>query len=235
MELSVVIPAYNEEECIGPCLDALVKQTATEPFEVLVIDNNSSDRTSEIANQYADRLNLRVIREPKQGRGTARATGFREAHGSIIFSTDADACVPPNWIESLAKHLRESHGVAVTGPCWINDCPAFTNAFFNMSQPIWMKMYLVVFRHYWLSGFNFAIRKEAYEKAGGFNTEIDAQEDTELGFRVRKVGKIRYVPTSVLVSGRRFKKGIIAGLADYIGTFVRTLFFKQKVELSNER
>lgn len=74
--LSVVIPAYNEEELIGNCLNALVAQKTTEEFEVIVVDNNSRDKTAEIAEKYKSKLNLKILLQKEKGRGAARQKGF---------------------------------------------------------------------------------------------------------------------------------------------------------------
>src|SRR3989344_4845448 len=86
--ISIVIIAYNEKKDIASCLMAMSKQTYREPFEVIVVDNASTDHTPEIAQSFVERLPLRVIREEHKGRGAARARGFGEAKGEIILSTD---------------------------------------------------------------------------------------------------------------------------------------------------
>ena len=189
--LSVVIPAFNEEKYIGACLEALLHQQAKEPFEVIVVDNASTDRTAEVAKGYAGKLNLRVIREEKKGRGAARAAGFKAARGDIIFSTDADCAPLPQWVQILTTVLRrDPHLAAVTTPFVIRDCSYVYNAILNF-QWLLMCVYRTFFGHFWLNGSSFAIRKETYEAASGFNREVEAMEDTDLSRRVRHLGNIR--------------------------------------------
>jgi glycosyltransferase involved in cell wall biosynthesis len=235
--VSVVIPAFNEEKNLPHCLDALVNQKTNISFEVVLVDNNSTDKTAIVARTYQGKLPIRVIYEPQKGRGVARKTGFAYAKGNIILSTDADTVVPPNWVETLVAYLKDHpEAVAVTGPCIITDCSPRINKTFNLLQPKFMRLYRAAFGHYWLSGFNFAIRRDVYDKAGGF-PENNTQEDIELSFRVRKYGKIAFLPSlPVVFSGRRFEKGLIQGIKPYVTTFADSYVLHRKnVELTDVR
>lgn len=229
-QISVVIPAYNEEKQISSCLDALVKQSTTRKFEVIVVDNNSSDKTAKVANEYNGKLNLRVISEKQKGRGSARHAGFNEANGSIILSTDADASVPENWIERIMSAFEdETRVLAVTGTCKITDSSFLTNALFNYFHPASMRVYKIFFGHYWLSGSNFAIQRATYIETGGFDPRLNIQEDIDLSFKVSRVGRIKFISDLyVTVSGRRFQKGLISGIVPYIKTFVSHSWLKRK-------
>lgn len=226
--ISIVVPAYNEEKSISACLDSLVNQKTLYEFEIIVVDNNSTDRTGAIAKRYIEKSPIRIIFEKKKGRGAARQAGFKVARGDIILSTDADAIVPENWMDYITSYFNDPTVIAVTGPCKINDCSYIRNTIFNFLQPKLMISYRIIFQHYWLSGFNFAIRKEIYEEAGGFNPALNVQEDTELSFRVRKLGKIKFARRLlVIASGRRFKNGLIQGLGSYLKTYIDYFVFKK--------
>ena len=233
--ISIVIPAYNEAKWIGSCLKVLTQQTALESFEVIVVDNNSTDTTGEEAKKFAKLLRLRLITEKQPGRGIARAAGFAAARGEIILSTDADAIVPPDWIETLYEELKNPNIGAVTGTCNIADSSLVKNALFNWIQPTAMFVFRLVFGFYWLSGFSFGIKKSIYERAGGFVKDLQTQEDIALSFAVRKLTYIRLVNLPVLVSGRRFKQGLLKGFMPYLTTFIDYFLLKKRVYLSNER
>lgn len=219
---SVVIPAYNEEEYIGRCLESLVRQNTNMKFEVIVVDNGSTDGTVRIAETFHDRLALSVAHEEMKSRGAARGKGFSLAKGDIILSTDADTEVPSDWIERMTEAFSNARVVATTGTCHIEDQSALSNSIFNMIQPIAMVLHRMVFGAYWLTGSNFAIRKSTYRESGGFDASRKSQEDTELGHRVKKLGVIRIIRSaSVRTSGRRFKKNIIVGLLDYAINFIK--------------
>ncbi len=234
--ISVVIPAYNEEQNIALCLAALVQQSSKIPMEVIVVDNNCTDGTARIVRGFSHLMNVRVIREKKKGRGAARKKGFDSAKGEIIFSTDADTIVPSDWVEkTLAAFKKDKSVVAVTGFTRIVDCDAITNLFFNVMMPLHMKAYRIIGGHFILSGFNFAITKKAYDAAGGFNAMTDAYEDFDLSDRVykSKTGKIRLIEEApVIFSGRRFKRGLLRGYMDYVTTFTAKVFMgKERVLL----
>lgn len=70
--ISVIIPAYNEEQNITRCLNALTVQKTNKKFEVILVDNNSTDGTVELANKFNNKLNLKIVTETKKGRSPAR-------------------------------------------------------------------------------------------------------------------------------------------------------------------
>ena len=112
LRLSLVIPVYNEEHHIKACLDAVAAQTVT-PFEVIVVDNNSTDATAQLARGYPF---VRVIEEPRQGRGWARSKGFDEAQGEIIGRIDADSRLAHDWVEhALARFAHDESLQGITG------------------------------------------------------------------------------------------------------------------------
>jgi len=216
--VSVVIPAFNEEKHIAACLESFLHQTTKEQFEVILVDNASTDKTSEVAKTFEDKLPLRVISEPQKGRGYARKAGFEEAKGDIILSTDSDSMVPDDWIEKMLAVFADPKVVAVTGPATTHDLSKIKNLLFKAGMPVAMHIYRLLYRHYWLTGSNFAIRKSIYEQSGGF-PQVNGLEDIDLGLRIYKLGKIKYQQVYVWTSGRRFKKPI-AGLLDYWKVYV---------------
>lgn len=97
---SIIMPMYNAEATIAACLDALVAQQTESPFEIICVDNNSTDKT--IA-RIPDAPQIKVIDEPKQGAYAARNTGARAANGDVLLFIDPDCIAEPDW---LAAHLR---------------------------------------------------------------------------------------------------------------------------------
>lgn len=233
--VSIVIPAYNEEKYLSLALQSLTNLQTQKNFEVLVVDNNSSDNTAKVAKDFQDKLHIKVILEKKQGRGAARKKGFDEAKAQIIVSLDADTQVYPDWLDALTAPL-ENTVAATTTSCKITDCSSLTNAVFNFMQPKAMALYRIFSGYYWLSGFSFAVLKSVYNKSGGFDPGLQAQEDLDLSFRVAKLGKIKFINKPVTFSGRRFKTGLLAGTYDYIRSFAEAFILKKKsVYLDNPR
>lgn len=107
MEIDVVIPAYNEEAYLPACLSALKRQTV--PIHPIVVDNNSTDKTANIASQ----LGATVIREERQGIGRAKKTGLLATTSPLVLMTDADTITPPHWAEILTSALPSPDQLAV--------------------------------------------------------------------------------------------------------------------------
>ncbi len=228
--ISVVIPARNEADHIGVCLESLTCQVGAPDFEVIVVDNGSTDATAELASRFAKRLGLKILSQPQLGRGAARAMGFQAARGDIILSTDADTVVPPDWVAILSQTLARSPAAAVTGTCKITDCRPLTNWGFNWFQPNAMRVYRLIFGHYWLTGSNFAVKVQAYRQSGGFDPKVRDLEDIELGFRLAKVGRIKFLRRpATITAGDRFRAGLIRGLTPYARVFVHRFALKREL------
>ena len=103
--ISVVVPCWNGEQFLASCLNSLLDQTLPKrDYEVILVDNNSSDNTLSIARQYPD---IRIIQEKQRGAYAARNTGIKIARGEIIAFTDSDCVVDQNWLTSILRALSE--------------------------------------------------------------------------------------------------------------------------------
>lgn len=109
----MVIPAHNEAKYIRSSLDSLQRQTIA-PYEIIVVDNNSSDETVKIIKQYP---NVRIITESRQGSSFACFTGFEAVRGDIIGRIDADNILPDDWCEKIINSLEKHKSDAVVGSC----------------------------------------------------------------------------------------------------------------------
>ena len=112
-QISMVIPAYNEGKFLRQCLESLAKQTVM-PYEVIVVNNNSTDDTAQVAGEFAF---CTVIQEPRQGSSFACFTGFSRASGEVIGRIDADNILPPDWCEKMLASLERHQASAVVGVC----------------------------------------------------------------------------------------------------------------------
>jgi dolichyl-phosphate beta-glucosyltransferase len=109
--LSVVIPAYNEERRLTPTLDRIKEYLSGQPYEssILVVDNASTDRTTEVARQAG----VEVMGEPRRGKGAAVKKGMLAARGEYILFSDADLSTPIEEVEKLLRELRAGSDVAI--------------------------------------------------------------------------------------------------------------------------
>ena len=104
--LSIIIPAYNVEAFLPKCLDSILAQDFTD-YEVLCVDDGSSDNTPMLLQQYAERwTNLHVIAQPNQGMSTARNMGLKESKGDYVLFVDSDDWLCEGALSKLAKALN---------------------------------------------------------------------------------------------------------------------------------
>jgi dolichyl-phosphate beta-glucosyltransferase len=114
--LSLVIPAYNEEERLPKTLPIAIDflESQDYAYEILVVDNNSSDRTSEVARKIAaGRSHIHVLHEPTQGKGAAVRTGMLAASGDYIFMADADFSMPVQEVNKFLPPVLSGYDVAI--------------------------------------------------------------------------------------------------------------------------
>ncbi|MFH2105248.1 MAG: glycosyltransferase family A protein [Parcubacteria group bacterium] len=204
MKTSIIVPAYNEAKNIARTLQSLTNQTYQDR-EIIVIDNNSTDKTNQIAQKYADK----VILEKEQGYVYAVCRGAKEATGELITFCDADSIYPEKWLAKAVKHFTQSpQVVAVYGGCY----PLERNKIISWLVTIGFAKFLIFSKVLGLNntcGFNFIIKKSAYDQVGGYKTTYQKMSpDVELGQRLKKIGKLKLVPSLVVrTSTRRFKPG----------------------------
>ncbi len=112
MIFSVIVPCLDSERYLRRCLEALFAQTLRETYEVILIDNNSRDRSVEIARSFPD---LIVLEEEIQSSYAARNRGVRQSKGEILAFTDSDCVVSPTWLEEIGSALAVPATAAVLG------------------------------------------------------------------------------------------------------------------------
>ncbi len=226
MNISVVIPAYNEERRIAYCLKSVFNQTV-KPFEVIVVDNNSTDKTAEIAREAG----AKVIKEVRQGATFARNRGFDEAAGEVIARTDADTIVPRNWIETFNKHFEEDEKLdAISGPAIFG-----INMFTPLLKIIVFETNKRIFGHYGLFGPNLAIRKSAWERVKDDVCLDDEKvhEDTDLSIHIGKDGKVGYDKNlKVRTSARRLRTSPQSLLIEYIIKWADMIAYHKQYRIS---
>jgi glycosyltransferase involved in cell wall biosynthesis len=189
--ISVVIPTYNEEKNIERCLKAFEEQTIPrEDFEIIIVDGQSSDKTTEIAEKYADA----VIQQVSKGVGGARNDGAKIAKGDIIVTTDAD-CIPyAEWLEVAQKHFEDENVVAVTGfldPFDYEGMRDYETYIYRLLFGISNHMLRVfsVTGYYHLCGANSAFHRDTFLEIGGYQ-DLPYSDDIEIYKRLKPKGKM---------------------------------------------
>jgi len=204
MEISVIIPAHNEETSIGKCLRSIRENDFKGEYEIIVVDSCSQDKTVEIAKKYADK----VIVKKTSGPGAARNIGVKESNGDIVAFTDADTMVEKNWLSIIARDFSDPEVVGVGGILKPLDPRLIDKIMFKINSDLWYR-FTAKFGFYQLGTPNCAYRKEAFLKVGGFNEKLSMLEDTELSIRIAKarLGKLLIDKDLVVYnSTRRFRQ-----------------------------
>lgn len=111
ISISVIIPLYNNGPFFRECLESVYNQADAPPFEVIIIDDGSTDNSEEIADSYAHRSDTTVVHQRNMGVGEARNTGLRLAKGQYIFFIDSDDVIFPHTLATLWKHVVMHPGV----------------------------------------------------------------------------------------------------------------------------
>lgn len=202
MTVSVVIPAYNEEKYLPKTLESIGKLDR-KPDEVVVIDGNSTDRTSEVAKEHG----AKCIVVEHRGIGYARQKGVENALGDIIAFTDADTLVPHDWLTNIIHALEKEGVVGVYGGFSVVDGWLPYRILINYIQPVVLEFYHLIGVPM-AAGQNTAFWKSKALEAGGYPIEFKVAEDTEMARRLKKVGKVVFLRHNpVLSSGRRGNEG----------------------------
>ena len=218
--ISVVIPAYNEEKYIIPCLKSIKEQDFDGKYEIIVVDNASTDRTGEMAGEYA---NI-VIYEKQKGVAIARDSGWRRASGEIIAFTDADTVVSENWLSEIKKGF-DDNVIAIYGPVFLIDGGPVKKWMAKYLLTLFLVLNDLIGRPHFI-GSNFAVRKRSMQEIKGFDTSLKSAEDVDLSLRLKNVGKIAFTHKLVVyASSRKFKLGWINFLKhhtiNYLSIFIK--------------
>jgi lipopolysaccharide/colanic/teichoic acid biosynthesis glycosyltransferase/GT2 family glycosyltransferase len=183
MFISVIVPAYNAETTITDCLSVLTKQTVPlSEYEIIVVDDGSTDNTSELAQQFP----VTYIREENQGPAMARNLGAQNAHGEIILFTDSDCIPEPDWIEKmLIPFNNEPEVVGVKGVYLTQQkqlAARFAQAEFEERYERLKKYRYIDFVDSYSAGF----KRDVFLAVGGFDPQfaVANNEDVELSYKL---------------------------------------------------
>jgi cellulose synthase/poly-beta-1,6-N-acetylglucosamine synthase-like glycosyltransferase len=194
---SVVVPAMNAGDTIGECLESLLVQTTPrEQYEVIVVDDGSSDETRDVAVRYQ----VSIMAQPHAGPAAARNRGAGEAKGEIVLFTDAD-CVPEtDWISEMLRPFEDPQVSGVKGAYRTQQAavlPRFVQHEYEERYQRMARLRWIDFIDTYSAGY----RREVFLATGGFDTRYpDASvEDQELSFRLAERGhKLVFNPQAIV-------------------------------------
>ncbi|MFF3940723.1 bifunctional polysaccharide deacetylase/glycosyltransferase family 2 protein [Streptomyces phaeofaciens] len=190
--VSVIVPAYNEKECIANTLESLAK--STHPIEIIVVDDGSTDNTSEISREAARALgmtNVRVIRQENAGKPAALNNGVRNASYDIVVMMDGDTVFEPDAVHQLVQPFANPKVGAVAGNAKVGNRDTIIGAWqhieyvmgFNLDR----RMYDLLRCMPTIPGAIGAFRRDAVLEVGGMSEDTLA-EDTDITIAMHRAG-----------------------------------------------
>jgi glycosyltransferase involved in cell wall biosynthesis len=183
MHLSVIIPAFNEARLIERCLQSVAVSIAanrTSGFtsEIIVVDNNSTDNTAELAEQAG----AKVVFEPINQIGRARNAGAAHAAGDWLLFLDADSLLSPELLADILKLIEEGKHVGCGSTLRMDGLPWWA----DMTLQLWTGA-SVFFR--WAAGALIVCRRDAFREVGGFDQDLYALDEIRLSKQLKQWGR----------------------------------------------
>ncbi len=188
--VSIIVPAYNEGENIGDTIESLLRlDYPKDRYEIIVVDDGSTDNTYEVAKRYEGQ-NVRVIRKENGGKSSALNVGIKNARGEIIACMDADSVATPGALRTLVEYVVEEEADAVTPVMHVwkpkNLVEKFQWAEYIMSN-VMRRALDALHAQYVVPGPFSVFRRDAFDKYGYFE-EGNITEDMEMAMRIQANG-----------------------------------------------
>lgn len=202
MKLSVVIPAYNEEKYIASSLQSVIDEAGDDVFEIIVVDNASTDNTARVAKKFKG---VRVVKEEAKGLTHARQAGLMAAKGDLIAYIDADTHIKPGWFHKVRREFEKNPRlVCLSAPYSMYDVSKWKRiavwSYWNLLAYPTYKLLM----QYMVLGANFVAKRSVLLKIGGFDEKITFYgEDTNIARRLHRVGKVKFLRKSLVSSSAR--------------------------------
>ncbi|WP_243062386.1 glycosyltransferase family 2 protein [Humibacter sp. RRB41] len=214
VRVSVVIPTYNAAASLPVQLEALTHQTTTEPFEVLVSDNGSTDGLAAVIDEWQQRAPYpmrRVDASGRKGVSHARNVGVAASEAEFVLVCDADDAVHPSWIDGHLKSLAKAD--VTGGPTEVETLNPGPERFWRDFPPIDDDWQLPKEKGFlsWVTGANFGARRSVIEAIGGWDENLDGLggDDLDFSWRAQLLG-FTVAPAPSAVVSYRLRRGLRA-------------------------
>jgi rSAM/selenodomain-associated transferase 2 len=221
--ISAVVPALNEEKHIRNCISSLLQQP--EIIEVIVADGGSADGTVKIS----EASRARVVRCDQPGRGIQIREGIQHSHGDVILVVHADCRLMEGAAGEIIYSLNRELLLAGGAFCMAFASPDIRQRIISGLNNLRAKT----------SGISFGdqgqfVRNEALDRIGGFPDQM-LMEDVELSIRLRRAGRLVFLPKGIIASGRRWESQPFArGVARVLHLFLRYLIERRNGKISEK-
>ncbi len=192
--ISIVIPAFNEESAILSCILSLINQETQLDYEIIVVNNNSTDKTADLLK----RLDISSFNQNLPGPGPSRQLGQEKSRGKIIFTADADCLYSPKWVEVMHKYFKDNSVNLIYGKHYFigtKKVPRWQLAFYEIFRDIVTEARNLKRPFLNAHTLNMAYRKELGLKIG-FDMRNIRGSDGRFAFDFMKFGKIKYIRNS---------------------------------------
>jgi GT2 family glycosyltransferase len=195
--VSIIVPTFNGERRISACLHALSRQITRREFEILVVDDGSTDSTAAVVKRFAG---VRLIRQANAGPAAARNRGAREARGSILLFTDDDCIPEPNWMDAMLAPFGDPEVVGAKGVYRTQQSSViarFVQIEYEDKYRLMARERDIDFVDTYSAGF----RRDRFLQIGGYDTSfpVACAEDVELSYRMAVRGwKMKFVPDAIV-------------------------------------
>ena len=180
---SIIIPACNEEKLIGQCLESIAQQTPPAPaFEVLVVDNGSTDSTVKVAAEYSSHFPVEILIRPGIRISELRNHGAAQSSGAYMAFLDADCTVPSDWLAAASIEFAANPDRVLGGHCRVPPEMGWLSVWYDRTS---LNRRLVV---PYIPGAGLLIERSRFFRIGGFDPSIQTAEDCEFCARAHRVG-----------------------------------------------
>ena len=187
---SIIVPVYNRIDEVSDLLESLTHQSNND-FEIVLVEDGSTEPCKAVADQYADRLNLQYYHKSNEGRSIARNYGIVRANGDYFVFVDSDCVLPPDYIEQLHFSLRNDYSDCFGGPDAAHESFTDIQKAINYSMTSFLttggiRGGKVQLEKFVPRTFNMGFSRKVYEKVGGFREMFS--EDIDMSTRIRLAG-----------------------------------------------
>ncbi|WP_171659658.1 glycosyltransferase [Flagellimonas amphidinii] len=206
--LSIVVPVYNRPEEIRELLQSLLVQDFDLPYEVVIVEDGSSESSETIVQQFEDKLQISYYFKENSGPGDSRNYGMQKAQGNYFIILDSDCILPKQYLSEVQKELEKAFVHCFGGPDAADESFTIVQKAINYVMTSFLTTGGIRGKEksvgkFQPRSFNMGISKEAFEKAGGFG-RIHPGEDPDLTFRIWKAGyNSRLFPKAYVYHKRR--------------------------------
>lgn len=193
--VTVVVPVRDGAAVIGACLDAIASQRSAPPYDVVVVDNGSSDGTANIVRGHP--AGARLVSEPRPGSYAARNTGVAAASGHIVAFTDADCTPEPGWLAAACAAI-DAGAYIVGGRVAMHRSMRPTIAE-RYDRAVYLRQEDLVLHHGWAVTANLVVRRSVFDAVGCFDATLPSGGDREFCLRAAAAGYlVGYAPEAAV-------------------------------------